>query len=127
MTAVDKQMAADAAEAMKFTRRHFVVELDYSPASVQRLEEAAKDVPFAIDGGASAENVDLLARIWGAYVGEVLRRGGNGLWQRIEGAEPCILSGGVKHHPHQAVRKRLTKPSSDGCLAAFFQQCCQPS
>ncbi len=123
MTAIAEQMAADAAEAMKYTRRHFVVELDYSPESVERLESAAGDVPFAINGGASPENIDHLTRIWGAYVGEVLRRTAGCSWQQNEAGEPALQTSSGLQQPHEAVRQRLSKPDEALSLVVFFQQC----
>jgi len=76
----DQRMLADALEAQKFTRKFFVVELDFTVKSLGELENQFDAIRYALRGGASPENCQKLRRLWGAYLGEMLRRIGNGRW-----------------------------------------------
>ena len=51
MSTLAKQMADDALEAQKFSRKHLVVELGMNAASVSELEENVDMVEYAIAGG----------------------------------------------------------------------------
>ena len=108
-------MKADAREAQKFSRKHLVLELDFSPQSVRELERQCDAVEYAIRGGKSPENIQMLTRIWGAYLGEVLRIQLGGEW--VEGTAdaasvPVIRLGDEVLHPHEQVRQRLLAGSA---------------
>jgi hypothetical protein len=85
MPTLAESMADSAREAMKLTRKYFVVELNYSEESLEELERVIDDYRIAMPDGDSSETVTLLARVWGAYLGEVLRRRLDGEW--IEASE----------------------------------------
>ncbi len=113
MSNLDEEMKANALEAMKLTRKHFVVELDFSPASIGQLEGLVDDVDFSLKGGRSDENIALLVRTWGSYLGEVIRRNVGGEWNESTDQELGVrlVVGAKKLDPHDAVRKRLTEAS----------------
>lgn len=100
------QMKADALEAQKFSRKHLVLELDFSPHSVGEMERNCDAVEFALRGGKSPENIGLLTRIWGAYLGETLRMQVGGEWTGDAGS-PVLRVGEEALQPHEQVRQRL--------------------
>ncbi len=108
MSDLAEEMKANALEAQRFSRKHLVLELDFSEASVDLLEANADDVEYAIKGGRSAENVAMLARIWGAYIGEALRRVGKWEWAEIDG-QICLRSEMAATSPQDEVRKRINR------------------
>ncbi len=119
---ISEQMNEAALEAMKLTRKFFVVELDFSPASLTSLDNLFDDVEFALNGGKSEENIELLTRSWGSYTGEVIRRNIGGEWQAdesgVDGAKLIVNDQTLL--PHQAVRDRLANSSAPG-LAQLYQ------
>ena len=100
------------------------MELDFSEASVRELENHYDTVGYAIKGGNSPENIALLTRIWGAYLGEALRRGTGAEW--IEEAGPNERRLGLKGrdgtviYPHEVIRNRLFDNKA-GNVLEFFQ------
>jgi hypothetical protein len=103
-------MASAAADAEKLTDAYFCVMLDHSEASVATIERLVDDIRYSMPGGATAANIDLLCRVWGAYIGEVLRKevGGEWIdWEDPSGKAIAFQSGGVKVFPHDKVRKRI--------------------
>ena len=122
MTSVAETMSAHAAEAMKLTRKHFVVELDFSETSVQQMEHVMADVEFAYPGGKSSENVEMFARLWGAYLGETIRRNCGGEWLAAEDdAAPVLKMNDTIVSPHDVVRRCLTD-GSPAELSRFYEQ-----
>jgi hypothetical protein len=106
---IAEEMLENAFEAQKLTRKHFVVELDFSEQSIQDLDRIADDVDFTLSGGKSPENIELLSRAWGSYLGEVLCRTKGGQW--IESPDhafgTAVQCGDSKLDPHGQIRKRL--------------------
>ena len=110
MTSLAEQMEADAYEAMKFTRKHFVVELDFSAANLNELDEQCDAVDYTLASGKSEENLQLLKRIWGAYLGETIRRQRGGEWVTTNdssGQETAALTcDGKTIFPHQQLYRQ---------------------
>lgn len=121
MSTLDDQMQADALEAQKFSRKHLVLELDFSPGSVAELEQQADTVEYAVRGGKSDENIDMLARIWGAYIGEALRKKCGGAWTSDESGRIGLKGENSTAYPQDAVRSRLTDGGTN-CLSTYFEQ-----
>ncbi|MGE0757946.1 MAG: hypothetical protein AB7O38_13035 [Pirellulaceae bacterium] len=123
MATLAEEMKAHALEAQRFSRKHLVLELDFSEASVAELDNQCDSVEFAIRGGKTAENVDMLTRIWGAYVGESLRRVTKSEWCEVpDGAAArrgLCDPGGETVFPHDWVRARLVDKSAEKLSAAF--------
>jgi hypothetical protein len=124
MATVADEMKAHALEAQKFSRKHLVLELDYSEASVRELENHYDTVHFALKGGDSPENRALLTRLWGAYIGEALRRATGAEWieEQSAGERRLGLKGhqGTVIYPHEVVGKRLFDKKA-GNVLEFFQ------
>jgi hypothetical protein len=73
--------------------------------------------------GKTPENIDLLCRLWGAYVGEVFRRNVGGEWAAWKdryGEAVALKCSGVTIFPHDKVRKRLTA-GTEHSLTAYYR------
>lgn len=114
-----EQMQADALEGQRFSRKHLVLELDFSEASIDELESNADDVEYAIKGGKTEENVAMLSRIWGAYIGEALRKVCGGDWQQEDGRIGLRTDNGIAY-PQEHIRRRLTENGQG--LGDYFRQ-----
>ncbi|MBP90087.1 MAG: hypothetical protein CMJ64_25835 [Planctomycetaceae bacterium] len=108
MSDLVEQMKVDALEAQRFSRKHLVLELDFSEASVDDIESTVDTVEYAIQGGKSEENLDILSRLWGAYIGEALRKVCGGEWEQAEGRLGLRTEAGIAH-PQEQIRQRLTE------------------
>lgn len=102
--------AAAAVDAVELAKVYFDVRLDFSEASVATLDRIVDDIHYSIPDGKTAENIDLVCRLWGAYIGEVFRRHVGGEWVRWDdqfGTSVAFQSGGVTVFPEDKVRKRI--------------------
>ncbi|HJN07621.1 MAG TPA: hypothetical protein QF564_02950 [Pirellulaceae bacterium] len=120
MSTLAEQMADDTLEAQTFSRKHLVVELGMSASSVAELEENIDMVEFAIAGGKSDENVELLTRLWGAYLGEVLIHASGGSWIEKDG-RPAVQGANGIAFPHDQIRRRMIAGSENN-LATYFAE-----
>ena len=75
--------------------------------SLRTAARAAAAPARALRGGKSDENIDLLTRVWGASLGEVIRREHTGQWSERE-SSPAIQTENTTLFPHDQIRKRLT-------------------
>jgi len=112
-------MKADALEAQRFSRKHLVLELDFSEASVDELEANIDTVEYAIKGGKTEENLDMMSQVWGAYIGEALRKVCGGEWEQEGGRIGLRTEKGIAY-PQEHIRRRLTE-SAQG-LGDYFRQ-----
>ncbi|MEX0820121.1 MAG: hypothetical protein WD070_11035 [Pirellulaceae bacterium] len=108
MSDLAEEMQVNALEAQRFSRKHLVLELDFSEASVDLLEANADDVEYAIKGGKSKENIAMLERIWGAYIGEALRKACGGEWAEMDG-QLCLRTEKATTSPQVQVRNRIAQ------------------
>lgn len=115
--------------------RELNVDLDYSEASLQKVEhllgELERELAHASVGRSSPgpqlaqQPVDEISRIWGGYLGEVVRRRFGGEWtiEMYPGADFLIIAlnvGGARLFPAMKVHKRLTEGAGDN-LWTFYQ------
>jgi hypothetical protein len=110
MPTVAEIMAASAKEAMKLTRKYLVVELNYSEQSLEELERVIDDYRIAIPDGDHPETLLRLARVWGAYLGEVIRRQLGGAWieaDEVPGEAAAMQLGERTIQPLAQARSRL--------------------
>jgi hypothetical protein len=85
------EMMRDYADAAVELARDFSVTLDYSEESLQelgrivaQLAEERKGLPAASAGGAKQsveEQTIMMCKLWGGYLGEVVRRRWGGEWE----------------------------------------------
>jgi hypothetical protein len=119
MSDLAEQIEADALEAQRFSRKHLVLELDFSETSIDELEKNIDTVEYAIRGGKSDENVQILTRIWGAYLGEALRKQCGGEWTEEDG-QSTLRTANAAAQPQEAVRQRLVEGGTP--LGDYFRE-----
>jgi hypothetical protein len=112
-----EEMVAEHAGRAVAAARATQVELDYSEASVARLEQLLTAAPQA--------DVDDACKMWGAYFGEVVRRRWGGEWsfETYPGAQFATLTltvAGSKLFPSMKIYRRLTQGASED-LRTFYQ------
>ncbi len=126
MSSLTEKMSGAAREAQVFSRKHLVLELDYSAESIAEIERSVDTLDFAIAGGASPENVDMITSLWGAYLGEVIRQKIGGDWVLDENGDPCLRCERSTVSPHEQVRQRLTH-GTDYDLLGYFERMTETS
>ena len=120
---LDAMMQAYAQAAVRMAAEDHGVVLDYSPASITRLETVlAARIPVP-EG-----DVERATQLWGGYFGEVFRRTYRGEWIMAvypggELAMPALDVGGSHIYPLLKIFRRLTMgPEED--LTAFYSKVC---
>ena len=113
---VEQMVFEYASEAVAQARAQ-KVQLDFSEASVERLDELV--------GAASPQNLDEASKMWGAYFGEVVRRRWGGEWsiESYPGGQFATLTltvQGSKLFPSLKIYRRLTNGANEN-LATFYQ------
>ena len=111
---LSEQMQADAKEGQRVARKHFVIGLDFTISGLSELDEAAGNVDDFMRGGASPENLEILSKTWGAYLGEVLCREAGAEWVEADNAHGVMLktAGGELVSPHECIRNRVAEGDS---------------
>lgn len=112
---VEQMVFGYASQAVEQARAQ-QVELDFSEASVERLERLVAEAP--------QQDVDESCKMWGAYFGEVVRRRWGGEWsiETYPGAQFATLTltvAGAKLFPSIKVYRRLTQGASED-LRTFY-------
>lgn len=113
---------AFAEDARQKAQRDFGVTLDFSPASVERLEGIlARQVEEMKDSPLLPIQIEAIAKVWGAYLGEVIRRQRGGDWISPKTgpfAGLCVLRMGTEEIcPLAKVYKRLSDGAEDNLFA----------
>ena len=129
-------MIADFAAAAVNMARELEITLDYSEASLERLETLLdglfRDIhhPAVRDleqpPAPSGEQMDDLCRLWGSYFGEVVRRRWGGEWalEQYPGkpfATLVLNIAGTKLFPSLKIFRRLTEGDGDN-VWSFYEQ-----
>lgn len=124
-------MQAHAQDAVDMARERFQVNLDFSEQSITRVERCLEQLHASLPRGfgrilrqrkLEAEAWDL-AKMWGGYVGEVVRRRWGGEWATASSAAGttivlCVL--GSEVYPTAKVYGRLTNGAVDG-ITTYYQ------
>ncbi len=116
---LEAMMAGYAAAAAELAQREFGQNLDFSAESIDGLDEILVRV------GESPElDVDFEVRLWGSYLGEVLRRQYVGSWEMTQypggvAAVPAVELRGSRLFPLMKVYRRLTDGQEED-LRAFY-------
>jgi hypothetical protein len=125
---LDAMMAAYAGEAVNRAAEKGE-RLDYSEASLARVERCLDTMakPSGRDQAQqeNAGGLDYQSRLWGAYLGEVVRKHYGGTWQMSQYpgsalAVPAIDVRGSHLYPTMKVFRRLTMGESEN-IVAFYQ------
>ena len=112
-------MAGYAQAAAELAKRNFQQKLDFTSESIDSLDEILVQV------GESPElDLDFEVRLWGSYLGEVLRRRYAGAWEMTQYpggvvAVPAVEVRGSRLFPLMKVYRRLTVGEEDD-LRAFY-------
>ena len=112
-------MAGYAQAAAELARRNFQQKLDFTSESIDGLDEILVQV------GESPElELDFEVRLWGSYLGEVLRRRYAGTWEMTQYpggvvAVPAIEVRASRLFPLMKVYRRLTVGDEED-LSAFY-------
>ena len=101
-------MEGYARAAAEFARQEFKQKLDFTSESIDGLDEI-----LVLVGESPELDVDFEARLWGSYLGEVLRRRYAGSWEMTQYpggamAVPSIDVRGSRLFPMMKVYRRLT-------------------
>lgn len=128
------KMQICAISAWAMARSQFQIELDYSEQSIHQIEQILgrmydqrpTGLRKLVVGKRYAEQLPYLAQIWGAYIGEVMRRAVGGQWEFAEklypGQEVVALKWDDENmcFPVGKVHKRLTNGPEDS-VASFYR------
>jgi len=101
------------------------VDLDYSPASVHRVENILAELHNRhLQTPISEREISRLSLRWGAYIGEVMKRVRPGKWRRDSekigaGAMPLIFDSASEAFPCSWVHKRIVDGPDDNVVFKF--------
>jgi hypothetical protein len=133
-----EKMIADFAAAAVSMAREMQVTLDYTEASIAPLESLldalyrdihhppVRDLDSAQPPAPTAAQMDDLCRLWGSYLGEVVRRRWGGEWALEQypggGFATLVLNiGGNKLFPSLKIYRRLSEGEADS-INTFYDQ-----
>ena len=125
---LDSMMAAFAVAAVKLAREDYRQKLDFSSDSMVAFEavlaELAERSQSAAALGKDATDWDHEVKLWGSYLGEVLRRRYAGEWEMTQypggvASVPTVGVRGSRLYPLMKVYRRLTMGEMES-IAAFF-------
>jgi len=111
-TSVNAQMQQLAEEAVKAAAERFGQSLDYtenSLASFETLLQQAYELYSSKGSGKDIpeETIQITARVWGSYLGELMRRKWGGEWV-VNGPDVNLTISGKSCSPIQQIFKRIT-------------------
>ncbi len=109
---IAEMMQSCADRAVTIAHDQFGFELDYSEESLQSLETILASVSTSLNL-LENDQVEEQVKLWGGYLGEVVRRYWNGGWDLIQypggnSAVPTLLVSGSQLYPLMKVYRRLT-------------------
>ena len=112
-------MEGYALAAAELARRDFRQKLDFTSESIDALDEI-----LVLVGESPELDLDFEVRLWGSYLGEVLRRRYAGGWEMTQypggvAAVPSVDVRGSRLFPLMKVFRRLTVGEEED-LRAFF-------
>jgi hypothetical protein len=128
-------MRAHAADAVDYARQRFGMELDQSLGSLERVDRILSamyfDLPRSfmrrlLTRGPSDEKVRQWSKMWGGYVGEVLRLKWGGHWKSSlrpgGGAIVSLDIAGHRYYPIEELHQRLLHGRGRGMGALELHQ-----
>ena len=117
-------LVAQAQTAVKTAKLEWQESLDFSDDSLDAIERImsklhAREKQTPPGGGFTEEQLTQASKMWGAYVGEVIRRQYGGQWlTAADGALQLALSG-TTAHPVSKVRNRIVNGPADNIRFYF--------
>lgn len=121
----DYAMRLLARRAVLLARREHGVMLDYSPASMERVEQILEKIREShLQKAMSDKELSIVSARWGAYIGEVMKRVRPAKWQRDSaqtgtGTMPLIFDGGSEAYPRSWAYKRIVDGPEDNVVFKF--------
>jgi len=122
----DYAMHVVAVDAVRRARQEHQVVLDFSPASIQQVEEKilAKLHEIHLTTPMDERELSRASLRWGAYIGEVLKRTRRGSWQRDsqqigKGTTPVVFEPGTEAFPRSWAYKRIADGPDDNVVFKF--------
>ena len=117
-------IVAQSQAAVKTGKLKYGESLDFGSESLEGVERImsklhGKYKEGPADQKLTEEQVNELSKLWGIYVGEVIRRSYGGQWSLIDGV-PDLTLGGKAASPVAKVRKRIVDGPMDN-LKYYFQ------
>jgi len=112
-------MEGYAQAAVELARKEFKQDLDFSAESVDALDDI-----LVVVGESPERDLDFEVRLWGSYLGEVLRRRYAGGWEMTQYpggtvAVPAVDVRGSRLFPLMKVYRRLTVGEEED-LRSFY-------
>lgn len=109
---IAEMMQSYAADAVRIAQDRFGFALDYSDGSVESLETILSSIAGSLNPSDSSA-IEQEVKLWGAYLGEVVRRRWDGAWDLISypgraAAVPTLIVAGSQLYPLMKVYRRLT-------------------
>jgi hypothetical protein len=116
---LEAMMGGYARAAADLARNQFKQKLDFSAESIDSLDDI-----LVLVGESPEMDLDFEVRLWGSYLGEVLRRRYAGTWEMTQypggaAAVPSVEVRGSRLFPLMKVYRRLTIGTEED-LRAFF-------
>jgi hypothetical protein len=115
---ITDMIRAYAQEAVRLAREQHRVRLDFTPGSIDTLEHLLQ--------GQAAVDLDFQSRLWGSYLGEVMRFRWDGEWLLAPypgggaSAVPTLDIRGSRLYPTMKIYRRLTLGPAES-LTAFYR------
>jgi hypothetical protein len=118
-------MAVAYAEQAVAAGRKLGTQLDYSENSLMEVEVILNQLERQMEsGGGGTNSIDETCKIWGSYIGEVVRRRFGGEWsiETYPGKQFATLTlsvGANKLFPTMKVHRRLTQGEADNVWSFY--------
>lgn len=120
---IAEMMQSCADRAVKIAHERFGFDLDYSEDSIESLETILSSVSSNLNLYEN-EQVEEQVKLWGGYLGEVVRRYWNGGWDLIQypggvAAVPTLVISGSQLYPLMKIYRRLTMGDSENVWSFY--------
>lgn len=121
----DYAMQVVAKEAVRRAKSEHKVNLDFSPNSIETLEEMLGRIHQGhLQKALTEKDLSLQSIRWGAYLGEVIKRVRPGKWQRDSeqagrGTMPVVFDSSNEAFPCSWVYKRMADGPDDNIVFKF--------
>jgi len=117
-------MVASYAEKAVAAGHTYSSKLDYSEDSIQTVEKILAQVAHELPGKSAPDDLSELCKMWGSYLGEVVRRRFGGEWtiETYPGRQFATLTLNIKGNrlfPSMKVHRRLTEGENENVWSFY--------